>query len=219
VSEHQGAGLPPSESPQARPPFPSYEEFASDLLEAIDGSGLSIEDVRHHVEPGIGERRFECTVRLSPSEPPSRYHVHVSFAWDALMTYVASYGSGADCELYHDEEDAQDCPHQHLAPQPFVEIEAEFILGDGGYELQDVGEVGTWVDTVQTLIGKAFPDDDRPSVHIGLAALGRTTLVEKFTAEHSWLIDFEHPPDLGVIGRQVQAALRIVPQLADRLPI
>jgi hypothetical protein len=118
-----------------------------------------------------------------------------------------------------DEEDAQDFPHQHLAPQPFVEIEAEFILGDGGYELQDVGEVGTWVDTVQTLVGKAFPDDDRPSVHIGLAALGKTTLVEKFTAEHSWLIDFERPPDLGVVARQIQTALRIVPELADGLPI
>jgi hypothetical protein len=43
--------------------------------------------------------------------------------------------------------------------------------------------------------------------------------VEKFTAEHSWLIDFERPPDLGLIARQVQTALRIVPQLADRLPI
>src|SRR5487761_1571977 len=129
MTEHPGAGQAGSEPAGAdRPTFPSYEEFASDLLEAVDGTGLSIEDVRHHVEPGLGERRFECTVRLSPADPPSRYHVHISFAWDALMTYVATYGSGADC------------PHQHLAPQPFVEVEAEFVLGDGGYELQDVGE-------------------------------------------------------------------------------
>lgn len=211
-------GSPAGDADQ-RPPFPSYEEFASDLLEAVDRAGLSIEDVRHQVEPAIGERRFECTVRLAPSDPPSRYHVHLAFAWDALMTYVATYGSGADCEMYHDEEDAQDCPHQHLAPQPFVEVEAEFVLGDGGYELHEVGEVGTWIDTVQALLGKAFSDDDRPSVHVGLAALGGTTLVEKLSAEHSWLIDFEQRPDLGAIGLQLQAALRLIPQLADRLPI
>lgn len=218
MAEQRGAGQPSEASPD-HPPFPSYEEFATDLLEALDAAGLSIEDVRHHVEPGIGERRFECTVRLSPAEPPSRYHVHVSFPWDALMTYIATYGSGADCELYHDEEEAHECPHQHLAPQPFVEVEAEFVLGDGGYELQGVAEVGSWVDTVQALLAKAFSDEDRPSVHIGIAALGSTTLVEKFTAEHSWLVDFERPPDLSGLAGQVMAALRLIPQLADRLPI
>lgn len=200
-------------------PFPTYEELASDLLEALDDAGLSIEDVRHELEPGVGERRFECVVRLQPTDPPSRYHAHLSFAWDALMTYIAAYGAGADCDLYHDEEEEQDCPHRHLRPQPFVEVEAEFLLGDGGYELHDVGEVAAWIDTVQTLLGKAFPEDDRPSVHVALAALGTTVLVEKLAAEHSWLIDFEGPPDLGPIAKQVQAALRIVPQLADRLPI
>ena len=219
MAEHPGPEIGPSDSVSDRPPFPSYEEFAADLVESIDSVGLSIEDVRHHVEPGIGERRFECTVRLSPADPPSRYHVHISFAWDALMTYIATYGSGADCELYHDDEDAQDCPHQQLAPQPFVEVEAEFVLGDGGYELHDVSEVSGWVDTVSALLGKAFGDEDRPSVHIGLAALGSTTLVEKFTAEHSWLVDFERPPDLTVIATQVQAALKLIPRLADRLPI
>jgi len=209
-------GGPPSERPEA---FPSYEELASDLLEALDEAGLSIEDVRHELEPGAGERRFECTLRLQPGEPPSRYHAHLSFVWDALLTYIAAYGPGADCDLYHDEEEEQDCPHRHLRPQPFVEIEAEFVLGDGGYELQDVGEVTTWVDTVQGLLGKVFPEDDRPSVHVGLAALGNSVLVEKLTAEHSWLVDFDEPPDLSGLARQVRGALRTIPQLADRLPI
>jgi hypothetical protein len=79
--------------------------------------------------------------------------------------------------------------------------------------------VSGWVDTVQGLLAKAFPEDDRPSVHVGLAALGGTVLVEKLTAEHSWLLDFDTPPDFAAIAGQVQAALRIVPQLADRLPI
>ena len=209
-SEHSGS---------ERPLFPSYEDISADLVEALDRGGLSIEDVRHHVEPSLGERRFECTVRLSSTDPPSRYHVHLSFVWDALLTYIAAYGPGADCELYHDDEEAQDCPHRQLQPQPFVEIEAEFVLGDGGYELQEVGEVSSWVDTVQSLLAKAFPTDDKPSVHIGLAALGTTQLVEKFTAEHSWLIDFERPPDWEGIAEQVKAALKLIPQLADRLPI
>jgi len=209
-------GGPPSERPEA---FPSYEELASDLLEALDEAGLSIEDVRHELEPGAGERRFECTLRLQPGEPPSRYHAHLSFVWDALMTYVAAYGPGADCDLYHDEEEQEDCPHRRLQPQPFVEIEAEFVLGDGGYELQELGEVAGWLDTVQTLLGKAFPADDRPSVHVGLAALGGSVLVEKLTAEHSWLIDFDEPPDFTAMAQQVLAALRLVPQLADRLPM
>ena len=200
-------------------PFPSYEELASDLLEALDEAGLSIEDVRHEVEPGAGERRFECTVRLQASEPPSRYHAHISFGWDALMTYVATYGPGSDCDLYHDEDEEEDCPHRRLSPQPFVEIEAEFVLGDGGYELQDVGEVSQWVALVQSLLGKAFEEDDRPSVHVGLASLGGTTVVEKLTAEHSWVVDFSDPPDFAVIAGRVKAALRVVPQLADRLPI
>lgn len=202
-----------------REPFPSYEELASDLLEALDEAGLSIEDVRHELEPGAGERRFECTVRLLPGEPHTRYHAHLSFVWDALMTYVAAYGPGADCDLYHDEDEEQDCPHRHLQPQPFVEVEAEFVLGDGGYELQDIGEVAGWRATVQGLLDTAFPTDDRPSVHIGLAFLGTSALVEKLTAEHSWLIDFDEPPDLGAIARSVEAALRVVPQLADRLPV
>ena len=219
MSERPGAGQAGSEPAGAdRPTFPSYEEFASDLLEAIDAAGLGIEDVRHHLEPGLGERRFECTVRLN-GDPPPRYHVHVSYTWDALLTFISAYGPGADCELYHDDDEAQECPHHLLAPQPFIELEAEFVLGDGGYELQELGEVSTWVDTVQGLLAKAFREDDRPSVHVGVAALGSTTLVEKFTAEHSWLVDFERPPDFGGIARQIQAALRLVPQLADRLPI
>jgi hypothetical protein len=210
------SGQPDPETERAV--FPSYEEFASDLLEAIDAAGLSIEDVRHHVEPGLGERRFECTIRLA-ADPPSRYHVHLSFTWDALLTFISAYGPGADCELYHDDEEAQDCPHQQLTPQPFVDVEAEFVLGDGGYELHEMDEVSAWIDTVQSLIGKAFSEEDRPSVHVGVAVLGTTTLVEKFTAEHSWFLDFEKKPDLGIIARQIDSALRLVPQLADRLPI
>ena len=212
------SGRPEPDQAPDREGFPSYEEFASDLLEAVDDSGLSIEDVRHHVEPGLGERRFECTIRLT-GEPPPRYHVHLSFTWDALLTFISAYGSGADCELYHDDEEAQDCPHQQLAPQPFVDVEAEFVLGDGGYELHELDEVSGWVDTVQTLVAKAFPDEDRPSVHVGVAVLGTTTLVEKFTAEHSWFLDFDKKPDLTAIARQIDTALRLVPQLADRLPI
>jgi hypothetical protein len=218
VAEHR-APEPVEQSGHERGGFPSYEEISADVIEAVDEAGLSIEDVRHHIEPSTGERRFECTIRLSSADPPSRYHVHLSFAWDALLTYVAAYGPGADCELYHDDDEAQECPHHQLAPQPFIELEAEFVLGDGGYELQEIGEVSTWVDTVQGILAKAFREDDRPSVHVGVAALGSTTLVEKFTAEHSWLVDFERPPDFGGIARQIQAALRLVPQLADRLPI
>ena len=212
------SGQPDPDAAAERATFPSYEEFASDLLEAVDAAALSIEDVRHHVEPGLGERRFECTIRLA-ADPPSRYHVHLSFTWDALLTFISAYGPGADCELYHDDEEAQDCPHQQLTPQPFVDVEAEFVLGDGGYELHEMDEVASWIDTVQSLIGKAFSEEDRPSVHVGIAVLGTTTLVEKFTAEHSWFLDFEKKPDLGLIARQIDSALRLVPQLADRLPI
>ncbi len=199
--------------------LPTYEEFASNLLESLDAAALLLEDVRHEYEPGIGERRFECTVRLPSPEPMSRYHVHVGFAWDALLTYLGAYGPGADCEAYHDDSEAADCPHQHLPPQALVEVEAEFILGDGGYELQELGELSTWVETAQRVLSKAFPGDDKPSVHVGLAALVNTVLVENFTAEHSWLIDFENQPELRGIGEQIQAALKIIPALADRLPI
>ena len=97
MTEHPGAGQAGPEPAGAdRPTFPSYEEFASDLLEAVDAVGLSIEDVRHHLEPGLGERRFECTVRLT-GDPPPRYHVHVSYTWDALLTFDLSLRAG--CRL------------------------------------------------------------------------------------------------------------------------
>ena len=218
MTEHSGSE-PAEQAGEDGTSFPSYEEVSADLIEALDGAGLFVEDVRHHLEPSVGDRRFECTIRLTSGEPPSRYHVHLSFVWDALLTYVAAYGPGADCELYHDDEESQDCPHRQLAPQPFLELEAEFVLGDGGYELHELAELSGWVETVQGLLAKAFRDDDRPSVHVGIASLGTTTLVEKFTAEHSWLLDFERPPDFEGIAQQIQAALRLVPQLADRLPI
>ncbi|MFN2451947.1 MAG: hypothetical protein ABR541_06315, partial [Candidatus Dormibacteria bacterium] len=177
----QGGDVPAETTPGSRPVLPSYEELARDLLEALDRGGLAVEDARNQLEPEIGERRFEVTVRLAAAEAGSRYHAHLSFAWDALLTHLSAYGAGSECELYHEEDEELDCPHQHLAPQPFVEVEAEFALGDGGYELHDVDEVAGWVDTVQALLGKAFPDDDRPSVHIGIAALGSVMLVEKLT--------------------------------------
>lgn len=210
----------PADDPTAElvPPFPTYEELAGDLLESLEAAGLSIDDVRHELEPGIGERRFEVTVRQGP-DPMSRYHAHLSFTWDALLTYVSANGGASECDLYHDDDDEVECPHQRLRPQPFVEIEVEIVLGDGGYELHDVDEVSSWVDTVQSLLGKTFPEDDRPSIHVGLAALGSVVLVEKLTAEHSWLVDFDGVPDYAAIGKQVAAALKVVPQLADRLPI
>lgn len=220
MSEHADTGQPlPDPLSDRAASFPTYEEFAAEVLDTLDSLGLSIEDIRHEVEPGVGERTFECAVRLSPEEATFRYHAHVTFEWDALLTYLATYGPGADCDLYHDEEEAQDCPHHRLSPQPFVELRAEFELGDGGYELQEVGEVGGWISTVQTVLAKAFPGDDRPSVHIGLAALGDTVMVEKFAAEHSWLIDFDGEIDLEPLARQIHAALRLLPQLADRLPV
>lgn len=213
----QSASFPPGS--EDIPVFPAYEEVAQGILESLDKVGLSLEDIQHDVEPSTGERTFECTVRLHPTDPPSRYHAHVRFSWDALMTYIALYGAGADCEMYHDDDDVHDCPHQHLIPQPLIELEAEFILGDGGYELQDVQEATGWLETVQSVLSKAFKSDDRPSVHLGIASLGTTLLVEKFTAEYSWLLDFENTPDYDGVAEQVHAALAVVPQLADRLPI
>src|SRR4029077_4199831 len=219
MTEHPGAGPAGSEPAGAdRPTFPHLVGMSSGLLEAVYAAGLSIEDVRHHLEPGLGERRFECTVRLT-GDPPPRYHVHVSYTWDALLTFISAYGPGADCELYHDDDEAQDCPHQQITPQAFVDLEAEFVLGAGGSVIPDLGAVGGWGEPVQTLLGKVFSEDDKPSVHVGIAVLGTTTLVEKFTAEHSWFLDFEKQPDLTTLAKQIDTSLKLVPHLADRLPI
>ena len=55
----------------------------------------------HEIEPSSGERTFHATVRLSASEPPHRYAATLHFHWDALLTYVGTYGPASDCELYH----------------------------------------------------------------------------------------------------------------------
>ena len=159
-------------------------------------------------------------IRLNPVDPPSRYYCDLTFSWDALMTYLATYGPGADCDIYHEtEEELEACPHHNNMPAPVVEIEAEFVLGEGGYELQDQTEINDWLEVAQPMLDKAFEGEDKPSIHLGLASLGGVMLVEKFTAEHSWMVEFDPPPDFAGIAKTVKAMLRVIPQLADRLPI
>lgn len=207
--------LPPEEESAAY--VPNYEEFAMELLEAVSDSDLAIDDVRHETEPATGERRFMAMVRLASAEPGSSYHAHVSFAWDALLTYLTVYGPGIECELYHDDD--TECIHRQLPPQPAIELEVEFILGDGGYDLQSLEEASSWLNTISVLLGKVFPDDNRPSVHIGVASSNAMLTVEKLTAEYSWIIDLSSDIDFGEIVTQIRAVLGVVPQLADRLPI
>ncbi len=196
--------------------FPTYEELASDLLESLEANGLVVHDVRHELEPGTGERRFECVARLPGGDSPHRYHATLHFHWDALLTYASAYGPGAECDLYHGDD--VPCPHREGRPQPFTEIVVEYTLGDGGYQLRDLSEVPHWIETARQLLEKAAAGDDRPAVHIGLSWQGDTTLVERFVAESSWYLELDEPPDLGPVSRQVTATLRLTPGLADRLP-
>ncbi len=198
--------------------FLAYEDVVADIFEAVTNAGLRVDDMRHDMEPSIGERRFECTVRLDGPDAPTRYHAHISFAWDALMTFISTYGPGRECELYHDDEDLDDCPHQLIDPDPLAEIEVEFVLGDGGYELQNIAEVPGWVESVQQLFGTVYPDGNGPSVHVGMAVIGSATIIEKFSAEHSWLVNVSREGVFTDIAQHIVATLKIAPQLADRLP-
>lgn len=207
-----------SETDSPAPQFLAYEDIVAEIFDAATHAGLRVDDMRHDMEPSIGERRFECTVRMDTPDQSSKYHAHISFTWDALMTFVSTYGPGRECELYHDADDLDDCPHQMIDPDPLAEIEVEFVLGDGGYELQDIGEIPGWVESVSQLFNSVFPDNDGPSVHVGMAIIGSTTIIEKFSAEHSWLVNVAHESVFDDIARQVHAVLRIAPSLADRLP-
>ena len=141
--ERRGLAEPPAsesvEHPgQERSAFPSYEELSADLIEAIDQAGLFIEDVRHHLEPSVGERRFECTVGSPPASPRRATTSTSASSGTPCSPMWPPTEPASDCDLYHDDDEAEDCPHHQLTPQPFVELEAEFILGDGGYELHEV---------------------------------------------------------------------------------
>ncbi len=214
---NEEGSFPASEDEGITVYIPNYEEFATSLLETAREHDLAIDDVRHEIEPSSGERRFSALLRLNSAEIGSRYHAHLSFGWDALLTYVTVYGATAECELYHDDD--LDCPHSSLVPQPAIELEGEFILGDGGYDLQSLEEANSWLGTVQVLLAKVFPEENRPSVHIGIVSANGTLIVEKLTAEYSWILDLSSPVDFAEILTQVGAVLAVVPQLADRLPI
>ncbi|HEY6538591.1 MAG TPA: hypothetical protein VI138_06070 [Candidatus Dormibacteraeota bacterium] len=197
--------------------FPTYEELAADLLDGLERAGLAVHDVGHEVEPSSGERTFHAGVRLPSSEPPHRYAATLHFHWDALLTYIGTYGPGTDCELYHDDE--QVCSHRRSPPRPFVEVVVEFDLGDGGYELRDLGEIHAWLGTVEGLLGRAVPEQEGRTVRVGLAVRDGAILVERFQVEQTWFVDLSGPPDLGPASQVIAATLRATPALADRLPL
>ncbi len=197
--------------------FPTYEELAAELLDGLERASLVVHDVGHELEPSSGERTFHASVRLPASEPPHRYAATLHFHWDALLTYVGAYGPGSDCELYHDEEEA--CSHRHNLPRPFVELVAEFDLGEGGYEVRELSEVSGWLSTVDGLLQRAVPDQEARSVRIGLAARDGGILVERFQAEQAWYLDLSEPPDLNPPCEVIAATLKATPALADRLPL
>ena len=199
------------------PYFPTYEEIASELLEGLEVAGLLVQDVGHELEPSTGERTFQCVVRLPSSDPPHRYLGTMHFHWDALLTYVGTYGPGSECDLYHDDDEP--CSHGGAQPHPGVELVAEYDLGDGGYELRELGEVQAWIDTVETLLARALPPQDGRVVHLGLAIRDGKIWVDRFVAEQAWYLDLSESPDLTLICRAVEATLKVTPSLADRLPL
>ncbi len=209
-----GSGRDPEDEP---PYFPTYEEIASELLEGLELAGLLVQDVGHELEPSTGERTFQCMVRLPASDPPHRYLATMHFHWDALLTYVGTYGPGSECDLYHDDDEP--CTHNSALPHPGVELVAEYDLGEGGYELRELGEVQAWIDTVETLLARALPAQEGRVVHLGLAIRDGKIWVDRFVAEQAWYLDLTEPPDLTLICRGIEATLMVTPSLADRLPL
>ncbi|MGC2192129.1 MAG: hypothetical protein WA751_07325 [Candidatus Dormiibacterota bacterium] len=203
------------ESPESY--FPTYEELAAELLDALERSSLVVHDVGHELEPSSGERTFHASVRLPASDPPHRYAATLHFHWDALLTYIGTYGPGSDCELYHDDEEI--CVHRRNAPRPFVELVAEFDLGDGGYELRELSEVHGWLGTVDGLLSRAVPDQEGRTVRVGLAVRDGGIWVERFHAEQAWYLDLSEPPDLNPVCKVIARTLKATPALADRLPL
>ncbi len=200
---------------EEEPYFPTYEEVAAEVLESLERAGLVVQDVGHELEPSTGERTFQCAARLPGSEPPHRYLANIHFHWDALLTYVGTYGPGSECELYHDEGD--ECSHQHA--HPAVELVGEYDLGDGGYPLRELGEVQAWIDTVEGLLSRSLPAQEGRVVRLGLTVKDGTVFVDRFAAEQVWYLDLSEPPDLDSICQTVQATLKVTPSLADRLPL
>jgi hypothetical protein len=197
--------------------FPTYEELAAELLDGLERASLVVQDVGHELEPSSGERTFHASVRLPTSEPPHRYAATLHFHWDALLTYVGTYGPGSDCELYHDDEEI--CTHRRTPPRPFVELVAEFDLGDGGYELRDLSEIHGWLGTVDGLLLRAVPDQEGRTVRVGLAERDGGIWVERFHAEQAWYLDLSEPPDLNPACQVIASTLKATPALADRLPL
>jgi hypothetical protein len=197
--------------------FPVYEELASDLLEGLDRTGLVVEDIGHEIEPSTGDRTFRCAAHVGSSEAASRYQASLHFHWDALLTYLGTYGPGSECDLYH--EPGETCSHRAQRPHPGVDLVVEYDLGDGGYQLSDLGEVQAWISTVEALLSRVLPDDDGRVVHLNLAFREGAVWVERFSAEQSWYLDLSEPRDLSPICEMVAATLRATPALADRLPL
>ena len=197
--------------------FPTYEELAAELLEGLETCSLVVHEVGHEIEPSSGERTFHATVRLATSEPPHRYAASLHFHWDALLTYVGTYGPGSDCELYHDEDEV--CSHQQNPARPFVELVAEYDLGDGGYELRALTELSGWIGTVEGLLGRAVPDQEDRIVRLGLSVRQGGFWVDRFHAEQAWYLDLAEPPDLTPVCHVIANTLKATPALADRLPL
>lgn len=197
--------------------FPVYEEVASDLLEGLERAGLVVEDITHEVEPSSGDRTFHCAAHVGTGELQPKYQANLHFHWDALLTYLSTYGPRSECDLYH--EPGEPCTHRDARPRPGVDLVVEYDLGDGGYQLAELGEVQTWITTVEGLLARVLPEQDARVVHLNLGFREGATWVERFSAEQSWFLDLSQPRDLDPICAMVATTLRATPALADRLPL